>query len=107
MKRTQEIGLSDITKRQRLEIYKEMNKIYHEELGVLKEYYDDAIKSGKAKYGWDPGKVFTQGVVSKNEKQGSNFKKFPAITNEVLDYIYGKGPKPDITIKDHDKWMKE
>ena len=104
----QEIGLKIITKRQRLEIYNELNDKYQEEIDNIKEYYKFANETGAVKYGWNVKNVLEQGIISKNEKQGSNYKKFTAMTEDVLKYIYDEtSEKPTLTLKDHDKWMKE
>jgi len=100
LERVKEIGRDEITKRQRLEIYKDLTDMYNTSLKDLRRYYEKATEVG-----YDVEKLFKYGQQSSKDKSVATIKT--PFTKGELDYIMGKTDSPPTKeIKEHTTAMK-
>lgn len=100
LERVKEIGRDKITKRQRLEIYKDLTDMYQTSLKDLRRYYNRATDVG-----YDVEKLFEYGQQSSKDKSVAAIKT--PFTKAELAYIMGKSEElPIKEIKEHNTAME-
>ena len=88
-----------LTKRDREEIYDEINEAYQKNLKEIKDYYQDAQDLG-----YNVDRLFTYGQQTGKEKFRKDIKS--PFSKEELKYIKGEdSTPPSLSIKEHDSRM--